>query len=168
MYHTRRIPIRRARIANARKIHAKSTLPKQNSLHIARTARARSKTPTRQREAVARTTRCFVQTIARLKLAAWRARLASPRAGSVAIKPRASAADITKMALKKALVALCLGSAAAFNPRAKATARQLEARRDAVRRGMGSGHDPLKVRSRGQPSRHYVAPAPGDPRWRLV
>jgi hypothetical protein len=80
MYHTRRIPIRRARIANARKIHAKSTLPKQKSLQTARIARARSKTPTQQRDAVARATRCFVQTIGRLQLVAWCARLASPRA----------------------------------------------------------------------------------------
>ena len=55
----------------------------------------------------------------------------------------------------------------AMMPRSRASARQLEQRRDAVRRGTGSGHDPLKVRA-SVPSRHYRAPASDDPRWRLV
>ncbi len=55
----------------------------------------------------------------------------------------------------------------AMMPRSRASARQREQRRDAVRRGTGSGHDPLKVRA-SAPSRHYRAPASDDPRWRLV
>ena len=55
----------------------------------------------------------------------------------------------------------------AMMPRSRASARQLEQRREAVRRGTGSGHDPLKVRA-SAPSRHYRAPAGDDPRWQLV
>ena len=56
----------------------------------------------------------------------------------------------------------------AMVPRAKASARQLEQRRDAVRRGHSGGHDPLRTRSRSESSRHYSAPPAGDPRHRLV
>ena len=62
---------------------------------------------------------------------------------------------------------LRLVSYIAMMPRSRASARQLEHRREAVRRGTGSGHDPLKVRA-SAPSRHYRAPASDDPRWRLV
>ena len=65
---------------HARTIHAKSTLPKQNSLQTARIARARSKTAPpaprrrRARHSLLRANNCALQ------LVAWRARLASPRA----------------------------------------------------------------------------------------
>lgn len=45
-------------------------------------------------------------------------------------------------------------------------------RRQAVLHGLGSGHDPRKVRSRGhpqgKPASNYAAPAPDDPLWALV
>ena len=44
------------------------------------------------------------------------------------------------------------------------------ARRSAVLRGAGSGHDPRKIRARGgsSDSRSFEPPSPDDPCWALV
>ena len=44
----------------------------------------------------------------------------------------------------------------------------LKARRGAVEKGKGSGHDPTKMRLGGAAAKRYVPPKATDPLWELV